>query len=317
MSDNVTVTQLRRHIDRYVEKYECYGVNGCGHRLPFVPEVALTDFWTVEKITAVLCHEGFISQSPEEIMEHYITVFSILVLTSKAANLSLFTEVNLSDKSLPLDSTPKSYRDSPYNDVFEGFMSTQWKFCPMSLYLPLGPKPSKRNLSPDIIIPILRKEKINPNANEETNTAVLYKAELHRLSVQETTPVSFPSSLKEVMEADAFEQVVFKEYLKDGQESQRLFDNEWAMYSHLRESSFDHIVRYYGSFSCLGRRTIVLEHAPGGDLLAFYRDRKPPQTDWYRKQFWKNIFGLLAGLVAIDDFTHHHLHSRDTWHLRG
>ncbi|KAF4842412.1 PR5-like receptor kinase [Colletotrichum siamense] len=300
MSENQIIAQLRRHVDDYIERYDCHGVNGYGSRLPFVPEVALTDFWSVEKITAVLCHdEDLVLHNPEVVMEHYIVVFSILVLTSKAANLDLFTQLDLSDKSLPLDTTPKSYRDSTYNDVFESFMDMQWKFCPMSLYLPLGPKPSKRNLLPDVILPISGKEKINPKANEEINTAVLYKTELHRLSIQETVPV------------------VFKEYLKASQDSQRLFDNEWAMYSHLREDSFDHIVRYYGSFSCLGRRTIVLEHAPGGDLLSFFRDRKIPHTDWHRKQFWQNIFGLLEGLVAIDDVTRHHLHTRDTWHLRG
>lgn len=117
--------------------------------------------------------------------------------------------------------------------------------------------------------------------------------------------------------AEMSSKVVFKEYLKPGPESQKLYDNEWAMYTQLKEESFNHIVRYHGSFQCLDRRTIVLEYAPGGDLLSFFKTRRIPRTDWQRTQFWQNIFGLFEGLVAIDDLTQYGDHSRDIWHLKG
>ncbi|KAK1839314.1 tein kinase 4-like protein [Colletotrichum chrysophilum] len=234
-------------------------------------------------------------------MNHYIVVFSILVLTSGAEHLELFTQEDIKDTSLPLHSIPESYRESRHKEAFEDFLKAQWKFCPLHFSIGTNPKPSKKNLSPRMIIPIspVGKIKINPEAKEETDAAVLYKVEFHPHSTLLTTPV------------------VFKEYLKSGPEIQKLYDNEWALYTQLKEDSFNHIVRYHGSFQCLDRRTIVLEYAPGGDLLSYFRKRKPPSTDWHRKQFWQNLFGLLEGLVAIDDLTRYGDQSRDTWHLKG
>ncbi|KAF4828883.1 Serine/threonine-protein kinase Nek7 [Colletotrichum tropicale] len=300
MAESPIIEQLRRHLDEYVEDYECYGTNGHDERRPFVPQVALTAFWTREKIISVLCHDGLIPRNPDIILNYYIAIFTIVVLTSKPANIDLFTQEDISDSSLPLISVPEAYRESPLcREVFEDFMKLQWKFCPMSLDISASPKPSRKNMSPDIILPISNKIKINPQADEDKDIAVLYKVDLHRNCTQLIVPV------------------VFKEYRQTDPESQRLHDNEWAMYSNLRDDSFRHIVTYYGSFECVGRRTIVLEYAPGGTLLQFFKERQPPKTGWHRVQFWQNLFGLLEGLEAIDDFTWDHNHSRDTWRLRG
>ncbi|KAF5489141.1 Serine/threonine-protein kinase chk1 [Colletotrichum siamense] len=303
MSDNHLITELRDHVANFVEEHGCYGIDYYGDVREFVPQLALTDFWTLEKITAIFCHDRnkLILHSAVDIMNHYIVVFSILVLTSGAEHLELFTQEDIKDTSLPLHSIPESYRESRHKEAFEDFLKAQWKFCPLHFSIGTNPKPSKKNLSPRMIIPIspAGKIKINPEAKEEIDAAVLYKVEFHPHSTLLTAPV------------------VFKEYLKSGPEIQKLYDNEWAMYTQLKEDSFNHIVRYHGSFQCLDRRTIVLEYAPGGDLLSYFRKRKPPSTDWHRKQFWQNFFGLLEGLVAIDDLTRYGDQSRDTWHLKG
>ncbi|KAF4912226.1 Serine/threonine-protein kinase [Colletotrichum fructicola] len=300
MAESPIIEQLRRHIHDYVEGHECYGTNGHDQRRPFVPQAALTAFWTREKIIGVLCHDGLIPRNPDIILDYYIAIFTIVVLTSEPANIDLFMQEDLSDSSLPLGSVPEAYRESlVHHGVFEDFMKLQWKFCPMSLDVSSRPKPSRKNMSPEIILPISNKIKINPQADEGKDIAILYKVDLHRNCTQLTVPV------------------VFKEYRQADSESQRLHDNEWAMYSNLRDGSFRHIVTYYGSFGCMGRRTIVLEYAPGGTLLQFFKERQPPKTDCHRVQFWQNLFGLLGGLEAIDDFTWDHNHSKDTWRLRG
>ncbi|KAK2770976.1 tein kinase 4-like protein [Colletotrichum kahawae] len=303
MSENHIVTKLREHVAEFIERYGCYGINGYGDRREFVPQLALTEFWTLEKITAVFCHDRnkLILHSAVDIMNHYIVIFSILVLTSGAEHLELFTQEDIKDISLPLLSIPESYRESSHKEAFEGFLKAQWKFFPLPFSVGLNPKPSKKNLSPEMILPIspTAKAKINPEADEKKDMAVLYKVDFHPKST--------------LLAAS----VVFKEYLKPGPESQKLYDNEWAMYTQLKEESFNHIVRYHGSFQCLDRRTIVLEYAPGGDLLSFFKKRRIPRTDCQRAQFWQNIFGLFEGLVAIDDLTQYGGHSRDTWHLKG
>ncbi|KAL3303928.1 serine/threonine protein kinase [Colletotrichum asianum] len=299
MSNNPFAVQLQQHVDDYVQRHTCRGVDGFGKERDFVPQRALTEFWTLAKITATFCHgqNTSVFHNADDIMNHYIVIFSILVLTSGVQHLELFTEEDINDTSLPLDSIPESYRESCHNEVFENFLKAQWKFCPLPFSVGLNPKPSKKKLSPEMIIPIspTAKRKINPEADEDNDTAVLYIVDFH--------PV-----------------LVFKEYLKPGQVSQKLFDNEWAMYTQLKEDAFNHIVRYHGSFQCLDRRTIVLEYAPGGDLLSFFKNRKPPHADYQRKQFWLNIIGLLEGLAAIDDLTRYGEdddQSREMWHLKG
>ncbi|KAF0329873.1 hypothetical protein GQ607_003046 [Colletotrichum asianum] len=306
MSNNPFAVQLQQHVDDYVQRHTCRGVDGFGKERDFVPQRALTEFWTLAKITATFCHgqNTSVFHNADDIMNHYIVIFSILVLTSGVQHLELFTEEDINDTSLPLDSIPESYRESCHNEVFENFLKAQWKFCPLPFSVGLNPKPSKKKLSPEMIIPIspTAKRKINPEADEDNDTAVLYIVDFHPKSTLLTIPL------------------VFKEYLKPGQVSQKLFDNEWAMYTQLKEDAFNHIVRYHGSFQCLDRRTIVLEYAPGGDLLSFFKNRKPPRADYQRKQFWLNIIGLLEGLAAIDDLTRYcedDDQSREMWHLKG
>ncbi|KAF4869346.1 hypothetical protein CGCSCA1_v011558 [Colletotrichum siamense] len=232
MSENHIVTKLREHVAEFVQRYRCYGINGYGDQREFVPQLALTEFWTLEKITAVFCHDRnkLILHSAVDIMNHYIVIFSILVLTSGAEYLELFTQEDIKDISLPLLSIPESYRESCHKEAFESFLKAQWKFCPLPFSVGLNPKPSKKNLSPEMILPIspTAKTKINPGADETTDMAVLYKVDFHPKSTLLTASV------------------VFKEYLKPGPESQKLYDNEWAMYTQLKEESFNHI---YGDHS--------------------------------------------------------------------
>lgn len=190
MAESPIIEQLRRHIHDYVEGHECYGTNGHDQRRPFVPQAALTAFWTREKIIGVLCHDGLIPRNPDIILDYYIAIFTIVVLTSEPANIDLFMQEDLSDSSLPLGSVPEAYRESlVHHGVFEDFMKLQWKFCPMSLDVSSRPKPSRKNMSPEIILPISNKIKINPQADEGKDIAVLYKVDLHRNCTQLTVPV--------------------------------------------------------------------------------------------------------------------------------
>ncbi|TEA14982.1 hypothetical protein C8034_v002826 [Colletotrichum sidae] len=294
------VADFQYHIDSFVENNKCFGLNGHDEKREFVPTVALTEFWTREKITTVLCSpKDMIKQSADTIFKHYLISFSVLVLNLNAESINLFIQEDLRDTQLPLPSVPEVYSDSASCGVFEEFIKRQWKFCPMSLDCGSSPKPSRRNLLPQRILPIVAKEKLNPEADEDGEQAVLFKVDLHPLCSQLGKPV------------------VFKEYRQRTHETQRLFTNECDLYKQLREDSFGHIVTYYGSFECLGRSTNVLEFAPGGTLLSFFESRQPPRTDEQRKLFWGNLFGLFRGLQCIEDFTADHRHSRHTYRLKG
>ncbi|KAH8881813.1 kinase-like protein [Thozetella sp. PMI_491] len=96
--------------------------------------------------------------------------------------------------------------------------------------------------------------------------------------------------------------VVLKEYYGDELGTSAIFLNEVAVYSNLREESFDEIVKYYGSFRQVGVNTLILEQADGGTLANFFERTKPIERPEDRLYFWREFLGLLRGLDYIHNF---------------
>ncbi|KZL75824.1 protein kinase 4-like protein [Colletotrichum tofieldiae] len=296
--DNVS-----KHFCAYVRDYaalqNCFGEDGFHTHREFFPQRALHEFWTREKITSVLCYpEEWIQQNPDFILQHYIVVFSILVLMRRPDQIALFTDWGIDDFQLPLLAIPDVYSGASEEGVLKEFMKLQWKFCPLLFGMNTCYKLNKRKLSPYLILPVLGKTKMDPNADED-DEVVLYSVKLH----SDCAPFD--------------NHVVFKQYRKNDPEAAQLYRNEAIMYSLLSKSPFRNIVKCYGSFEQLGQPTIVLEHAPGGNLLSFFEHHSHPQTARDFDLFWRNFFDLLKGLEAIHDITSHHHHTNQSWRLKG
>ena len=82
-----------------------------------------------------------------------------------------------------------------------------------------------------------------------------------------------------------------------------MFNNEVDIYANLRDADFDHIVRYYGSFSQLGKFTIILEYANQGNLLDYFERTAHPPTPSDRVVFWQAFFDLLLALERIHELS--------------
>lgn len=95
--------------------------------------------------------------------------------------------------------------------------------------------------------------------------------------------------------------VVFKVYQTE--EADALFTTEADVYSTFHnEGYWDYIVKCYGSFTQGNKRTIILEHAPGGTLLDFFeKTRFPPKTSEELETLWKELFRLLHALHIIHE----------------
>ncbi|KAH9234893.1 hypothetical protein K456DRAFT_1583650 [Colletotrichum gloeosporioides 23] len=288
------ITEFKQYVSHYIESNRCYGRNSYNDRVPFVPRIVLDEFWTMERIENVL-------RSPTEriqaishtIKSRYVAVFSILVFMSQPEHIPIFIQGGIEDSKLPLDTTPYAYSETSESlHVFDEFQKEQWKFCPLEF--DAGDKLSNRHISPYHIVPVLEKTRINSRGAADEDDVSIYKVKLH---------------------PRCFHQTVFS---GDDPETAKMYLNEVDMYSQLvRESAFDHIIRYYGSFETAGLRTIVLEHANGGSLKSFFLNNPPPHDQSNRKQFWNSLMGLLRGLENIHNLNETKGYSKGAWVLRG
>ncbi|KAI8307700.1 putative serine/threonine-protein kinase [Colletotrichum sp. SAR11_59] len=293
------ITEFKQYVSHYIESNDCYGRNGYNDRVPFMPRIVLDEFWTMERIENVL-------RSPTEriqaishtIKARYVAVFSILVFMSQPEHIPIFIQGGIEDAKLPLDTTPYAYSETSESlHIFDEFQKEQWKFCPLEF--DAGDKLSNRHISPYHIVPVLEKTRINSRGAADEDDVSIYKVKLHPRCFHQTV-------------------VVFKVFSGDDPETAKMYLNEVDMYSQLvRESAFDHIIWYYGSFETAGLRTIVLEHANGGSLKSFFLNNPPPHDQSNRKQFWNSLMGLLRGLENIHNLNETKRYSKGAWVLRG
>lgn len=96
-------------------------------------------------------------------------------------------------------------------------------------------------------------------------------------------------------------------------------NNEIDVYSNLKESAFDHIIGYFGSFEQHGKLTIILEHARGGNLVGFWEQNALPATLQDRIELWDSFFHLLNALEATHNLNPVAGTVKDTgqWWLKG
>ncbi|KAJ3939475.1 uncharacterized protein N0V96_010251 [Colletotrichum fioriniae] len=225
--------------------------------------------------------EDWIKDTISTIQPQYLIVFSILVYMSQPQHISLFTGEFIKDTSLPLADNPHAYsekEDSEEKRVFEEFQKEQWRFYPFLFKTDGGPKPRKRHLPPLQIIPIMAKDRIEHSGNVQEDNICVYRVQLH---------------------SQCFSQqfVVFKTYRDINEEVKQLYENEVDMYTQLDDqtTSYDSIIKYFGSFEIPGLRTIILEYAPGGNLQSFFKAYPPPLAHSDRILFWDSLMGLLGG----------------------
>ncbi|OHE99731.1 serine/threonine protein kinase [Colletotrichum orchidophilum] len=284
MKQDDVIAEFKRYVDQYVIDHKCYGMRGYEDEpVAFVPRCALVTFWTTDNVRRVFySREDWIRDSTSTIQAHYLHVFSILVYMSQPQHISLFTECFIKDTSLPLDETRFAFLEGEEKRIFEEFHKEQWRFYPFLFETEGGPKQRKLHLPPLQIIPIISKDPIKHSGDVQDDTVCVYRVKLH--------PLCF-----------AQQEVVFKIYRDVDSEVNQSYENEVDMYTQLDEqaSSYDSIIRYFGSFEIPGFRTIVLEYASGGNLKSFFERYPPPLAHSDRILFWDNLMGLLGGLDAI------------------
>ncbi|KAK1701205.1 hypothetical protein BDP55DRAFT_640796 [Colletotrichum godetiae] len=307
MKRDDVIAEFRRYVDEYVQKHNIYGIRGYDSyedkHVPFVSRRALETFWTEDNMRRVLYgREDWIKDTSSIIQPHYLIVFSILVYMSQPQHITLFTGESVEDTSLPLEDTPHAYCEGEGSEekrVFEEFQKEQWKFCPFLFKTEGGGKPRKRHLPPLQIIPVIAKERIEHSGNIQDDNVCVYRAKLH------------PHCFSE-------QYVVFKTYRDVNAEVTQLYENEVDMYTQLDDqtTSYDSIIKYYGSFEIPSLRTIILEYAPGGNLQSFFKTYPPPLAHSDRIIFWDSLMGLLGGLDAIHNLRKSH-GGKGSWILRG
>lgn len=82
-------------------------------------------------------------------------------------------------------------------------------------------------------------------------------------------------------------------------EGDNLFRDEADAYSRFAKKHGNYISQCFGTFQQNGKRTIVLEWAPGGTLLDFLSRTLPPQSEEQVKKLWTRLSQLLHGLAFI------------------
>ncbi|KAI8303581.1 Serine/threonine-protein kinase chk1 [Colletotrichum sp. SAR11_59] len=93
--------------------------------------------------------------------------------------------------------------------------------------------------------------------------------------------------------------LVFKEYLKPGQVSQKLFDNEWAMYTQLKEDAFNHI--FWLNIIGLLEGLAAID-----DLTRYGEDDDQSREMWHLKGTHQDIRPqniLICGEPSDDDYS--------------
>jgi serine/threonine protein kinase len=98
-----------------------------------------------------------------------------------------------------------------------------------------------------------------------------------------------------------------------------MFNNEVDVYSSLNgaETGYEHVVKYFGSFTQQGKSTIILEWANDGDLQSFFNSVDRPYRQLDRREFWASFFRLLMGLHATHNLNATQEPPKKQWLLKG
>jgi len=164
---------FRDYVEEYIQVHKCHGQAPfikLSTDVDYVPKIALTDYWRVDRIRGVLNDTGV---SAQHVRDNYLITFSILAWEGNVEYISRFISLGFTDKKmLPLVDTPAQWRDDDNMRCFiEGqFMDTQWMFCPLVLDTILV----KRELDPRHILPYKVEQRLNPECDPEDD-AVLHK----------------------------------------------------------------------------------------------------------------------------------------------
>ncbi|KAK5655745.1 hypothetical protein OQA88_5282 [Cercophora sp. LCS_1] len=287
------IRSFRNHVDQYVTSHSCFGSRLIdeeeGQPVKFVPHDCLAVFWTAEKIRNILwsAQPPMIQVDTEAILGKYLVVFSILVWISRAGEIkTIMEDFDFDDCNLPVnDNSFNGAQQDEHKELLGMFSKAQWKFCPFTL--DFESRPYRKGLNPYHILPISEKKLLDSTVDEEDADAevLVYKARWHSSCL--SSPVH-PGL-----------EVVLKEYRIINPNAEKMLNNEIDIYSQLGDSDFDHILRYYGSFSQQGKYTLILEYASRGTLLDYFEKQPRPQTIGHRIEFWRAFFSLLLGLGRI------------------
>jgi serine/threonine protein kinase len=242
--------QFRNYIHHGLGDHAHKGTNGRGHEVPFVCKTALTEYWTRERITAVLDRDGNTEAHIETIETVCLVVFSILCYISRSDYFNHFTShLRFIDSGLPVFASnypPSS--DPGIRHALARFCEEQWKFIPLNF----EPVIHKKRLAAEYILPVVY---------DQTPLAINDESAVYRASFD-------PCCVGEKFKSDANSRsVVFKMLSPDESDS---WQNEADAYNLLYRtspderrvraglthmgnslsiaSSFNYITKYLGSF---------------------------------------------------------------------
>ncbi|KAL8392052.1 hypothetical protein RB595_002307 [Gaeumannomyces hyphopodioides] len=283
-----------QHYETFIKEHGCYGRRGLNaddatERLPFVPLIALTAFWTEQRLLGCLPDKSASTDDLGVYFNHpivrkeYLKVFSILVDIGQPKNIVHFTNAEVRDADLPLDNLPSDWEDDDDISPWIGdFKKHQWKFCPHTL----GASPLfKRNLDARLILPFTGMERLSRETDAQDPQEVkVYKVKWHHLCCESKKTV-----------------FALKVYVLGNPELAPLWNNEIKTYCGLGgPGAFEYIVQCYGIFQSLGMGCIVLEYANGGSLLQLFENPGLPRLE-DRRHFWGQLFDLTKGLEALQN----------------
>ncbi|KAI2781031.1 hypothetical protein F4815DRAFT_467520 [Daldinia loculata] len=119
--DPAPFTDFCTHIDK--KKRRFVGLDAFDNDTSFIPFEVLRDYWTKARVNTVLkAFRGSLTFNIENIRNHYIRIFSILVYCDAVSHLQEFTRHNLNDAKLPLKQYPAEWPTGPiYARLFGKF----------------------------------------------------------------------------------------------------------------------------------------------------------------------------------------------------
>ncbi|CAM1509884.1 Fc.00g002190.m01.CDS01 [Cosmosporella sp. VM-42] len=264
---------------KYVSSSSVEGRNGRDVAVQYISLSKLDTYWTESTIRAVLqaCNP-ILQENIPQIRKEFIRVFSVLVYIGQPREIGLFTRCGFDDHRLPFVDAPSDW--PPKLPFYDEFANHQWMFCPLVFtedYI------HKRHLPLRQILPVTYVKQLKQEGCDG-GVAIVWQVDIHECCnrlVPEGTSVVFK---------------VYQTYdVKD------LYANEANVYNSLPKSAWNHIVRYYGSFSCeeTQKRTIILEHAPNGNLLDFFQKSRMPNDLDEIELFWSRMLCILDGLHVV------------------
>ncbi|KAM0425860.1 hypothetical protein ACHAPT_008798 [Fusarium lateritium] len=245
----------------------------------YVPPSLLKEYWDKNPVRQVL-DSCSLHANADQITKRFLRVFSTLVYIGQPENVTLFTLKNRDDYQLPILELPREFPPA-----LQEFWEQQWMFCPLEFSRDLV---YKRELHSRHILPVTYRESLRDNAYGGDGPSIR-KVEIH------------PKCNSILDEPDKDTPMVFKVF--KGQEMRNLYRAEADVYSRLsdKNKAHKHIARHYGSFSFeeTDTRIIILEYAPQGSLLDFFKNTPLPVTPSDFEMLWKALLKLLTGLYAI------------------